>query len=348
MMEKEIFLSQIYKEKYMKEINVAVTGGAGQIAYSLLPRLISGETFGPDTKVNLRLIEIPQVVDKLQGTIMELIDCGFEQTGELVATSDIKEGVKDADWILLVGSIPRGIVIDGKKIEERSDLLKINGGIFTDQGAAIGELAKSDAKILVVGNPANTNALIGMNSANNSTQQWFAMTALDANRAKAQLAEKAAAEISSVKNMIIWGNHSPTMYPDPYNATINGVSAAEVINDNLWIEDSYLPLVQQRGKAVIDARGASSAASAANAAIDTVKAVINPTKEGDCFSAAVVSDGSYGIPEGLIFGFPLRTNSNGEIEIIQGIELNEFAQTKIKVTTEELESEREAVSDLIG
>ena len=276
----------------MKEINVAVTGGAGQIAYSLLPRLISGETFGPDTKVNLRLIEIPQVVDKLQGTIMELIDCGFEQTGELIATSDIKEGVKDADWILLVGSIPRGIVIDGKKIEERSDLLKINGGIFTDQGSAIGELAKSDAKILVVGNPANTNALIGMHSANNSSQQWFAMTALDANRAKAQLAEKAAVEISSIKNMIIWGNHSPTMYPDPYNATINGVSAAEVINDNLWLEDSYLPLVQQRGKAVIDARGASSAASAANAAIDTVKAVINPTKEGDCFSAAVVSDGS--------------------------------------------------------
>jgi malate dehydrogenase len=332
----------------MKEINVAVTGGAGQIAYSLLPRLISGETFGSDTKVNLRLIEIPQVVDKLQGTIMELIDCGFEQTGELIATSDIKEGVKDADWILLVGSIPRGIVIDGKKIEERSDLLKINGGIFTDQGSAIGELAKSDAKILVVGNPANTNALIGMHSANNSSQQWFAMTALDANRAKAQLAEKAAVEISSIKNMIIWGNHSPTMYPDPYNATINGVSAAEVINDNLWLEDSYLPLVQQRGKAVIDARGASSAASAANAAIDTVKAVINPTKEGDCFSAAVVSDGSYGIPEGLIFGFPLSTNSNGEIEIIQGIELNEFAQTKIKVTTEELESEREAVSDLIG
>ena len=331
----------------MKEINVAVTGGAGQIAYSLLPRLISGETFGSDTKVNLRLIEIPQVVDKLQGTIMELIDCGFEQTGELIATSDINEGVKDADWILLVGSIPRGIVIDGKKIEERSDLLKINGGIFTDQGSAIGELAKSDAKILVVGNPANTNALIGMHSANNSSQQWFAMTALDANRAKAQLAEKAAVEISSIKNMIIWGNHSPTMYPDPYNATINGVSAAEVINDNLWLEDSYLPLVQQRGKAVIDARGASSAASAANAAIDTVKAVINPTKEGDCFSAAVVSDGSYGIPEGLIFGFPLSTNSNGEIEIIQGIELNEFAQTKIKVTTEELESERESVSDLI-
>lgn len=332
----------------MKEINVAVTGGAGQIAYSLLPRLVSGETFGSDTKVNLRLIEIPQVVDKLQGTIMELIDCGFEQTGKLIATSDIKEGVKDADWVLLVGSIPRGIVIDGKKIEERSDLLKINGGIFTDQGAAIGELAKSDAKVLVVGNPANTNALIGMNKANNSSQQWFAMTALDANRAKAQLAEKASVEISSLKNMVIWGNHSPTMYPDPYNATIDGQSAAEVINDSRWLEDDYLPLVQQRGKAVIDARGASSAASAANAAIDTVKSVINPTEEGDCFSAAVVSDGSYGVPEGLIFGFPLQTTKEGKVEIIQGIELNDFAKTKIKITTEELESERQAVADLIS
>ena len=332
----------------MKEINVAVTGGAGQIAYSLLPRLVSGETFGPDTKVNLRLIEIPQVVDKLQGTIMELIDCGFVQTGKLIATSDIKEGVKDADWVLLVGSIPRGIVIDGKKIEERSDLLKINGGIFTDQGAAIGELAKSDAKVLVVGNPANTNALIGMNKANNSSQQWFAMTALDANRAKAQLAEKAGVEISSLKNMVIWGNHSPTMYPDPYNATIDGQSAAEVINDSRWLEDDYLPLVQQRGKAVIDARGASSAASAANAAIDTVKSVINPTEEGDCFSAAVVSDGSYGVPEGLIFGFPLQTTKEGKVEIIQGIELNDFAKAKIKITTEELESERQAVADLIS
>jgi malate dehydrogenase len=332
----------------MKEINVAVTGGAGQIAYSLLPRLVSGETFGSDTKVNLRLIEIPQVVDKLQGTIMELIDCGFEQTGELTATSDIREGVKDADWVLLVGSIPRGIVIDGKKIEERSDLLKINGGIFTDQGAAIGDLSKPDAKILVVGNPANTNALIGMNSANNAGQQWFAMTALDANRAKAQLAEKAKVEISSLKNMIIWGNHSPTMYPDPYNATIDGTSAAEVINDINWLEDDYLPLVQQRGKAVIDARGASSAASAANAAIDTVKSVINPTQEGDCFSAAVVSDGSYGVPEGLIFGFPLRTNQSGEVEIVQGIEINDFAKSKIQITTEELQSEREAVADLIS
>ena len=331
----------------MKEINVAVTGGAGQIAYSLLPRLVSGETFGVDTKVNLRLIEIPQVVDKLEGTIMELIDCGFEQTGSLLATADIKEGVKDAHWVLLVGSIPRGIVVDGKKIEERSDLLKINGGIFTDQGEAIGKLAQKDAKILVVGNPANTNALIGRTKSENPTQSWFAMTALDANRAKAQLAEKAGAEISSVTNMTVWGNHSPTMYPDPYNAQIDGVSAVEVINDLDWVENKYLPLVQQRGKAVIDARGASSAASAANAAIDTVKAVDNKTEEGDWFSAAVPSDGSYGIPEDLIFGFPLTSNGQGKIDIVQGIELNDFAQAKIKITTEELLSEKEAVKDLL-
>ena len=331
----------------MKEINVAVTGGAGQIAYSLLPRLVSGETFGVDTKVNLRLIEIPQVVDKLEGTIMELIDCGFEQTGSLLATADIKEGVKDVHWVLLVGSIPRGIVVDGKKIEERSDLLKINGGIFTDQGEAIGKLAQEDAKILVVGNPANTNALIGRTKSENPAQSWFAMTALDANRAKAQLAEKAGAEISSVTNMTVWGNHSPTMYPDPYNAQIDGVSAVEVINDLDWVENKYLPLVQQRGKAVIDARGASSAASAANAAIDTVKAVDNKTEEGDWFSAAVPSDGSYGIPEDLIFGFPLTSNGQGKVDIVQGIELNDFAQAKIKITTDELLSEKEAVKDLL-
>ena len=331
----------------MKEINVAVTGGAGQIAYSLLPRLVSGETFGVDTKVNLRLIEIPQVVDKLEGTIMELIDCGFEQTGSLLATADIKEGVKDAHWVLLVGSIPRGIVVDGKKIEERSDLLRINGGIFTNQGEAIGKLAQEDAKILVVGNPANTNALIGRTKSDNPAQSWFAMTALDANRAKAQLAEKAGAEISSVTNMTVWGNHSPTMYPDPYNAQIDGVSAVEVINDLDWVENKYLPLVQQRGKAVIDARGASSAASAANAAIDTVKAVDNKTEEGDWFSAAVPSDGSYGIPEDLIFGFPLTSNGQGKVAIVQGIELNDFAQAKIKITTDELLSEKEAVKDLL-
>ncbi len=332
----------------MKEINVTVTGAAGQIAYSLLPRLISGETFGENNKVNLKMVEIPQVVAKLEGTIMELIDCGFEQTGSLSATDDITEGVKDADWVLLVGSIPRGIEVDGKKIEERSDLLRINGGIFTGQGQAIGKFAKENAKILVVGNPANTNALIGETKSNNPKQDWLAMTALDANRAKAQLAYRAKCDISSVSNMTIWGNHSPTMYPDPFNARINGVSAVETINDMNWIENEYLPLVQQRGKAVIDARGASSAASAANAVIDTVKAVDNETKKGDWFSAAIASDGSYDIPQGLIFGFPLRSNGQGEIEIVQNIELNDFAKSKIKITTEELLSEKAAVEDLLA
>ena len=331
----------------MKEINVAVTGGAGQIAYSLLPRLISGETFGENTKINLRLVEIPQMVGKLEGTIMELIDCGFQQTGSLMATDDIKKGVTDADWILLVGSIPRGIVVDGKKIEERSDLLRINGGIFTGQGKAIGELAKNNANILVVGNPANTNALIGKTKSNNPSQNWFAMTALDANRAKAQLAEKAGVNISSVTNMTVWGNHSPTMYPDPYNARIDGISAVEVIKDLNWIENEYLPLVQQRGKAVIDARGASSAASAANAVIDTIQSVDNATEEGNWFSAAVPSDGSYETPEDLIFGFPLRSSGQGSVEIVQGIELNDFSKSKIKITSEELLSEKEAVQDLL-
>ena len=331
----------------MKEINVALTGGAGQIAYSLLPRLISGETFGENTKINLRLVEIPQMVEKLEGTIMELIDCGFQQTGSLMATDDIKKGVTDADWILLVGSIPRGIVVDGKKIEERSDLLRINGGIFTGQGKAIGELAKNNANILVVGNPANTNALIGKTKSNNPSQNWFAMTALDANRAKAQLAEKAGVNISSITNMTVWGNHSPTMYPDPYNARIDGISAVEVIKDLNWIENEYLPLVQQRGKTVIDARGASSAASAANAVIDTVKSVDNATEEGNWFSAAVPSDGSYETPEGLIFGFPLRSSGQGSVEIVQGIELNDFSKSKIKITSEELLSEKEAVQDLL-
>ena len=331
----------------MKEINVAVTGGAGQIAYSLLPRLISGETFGENTKINLCLVEIPQMVEKLEGTIMELIDCGFQQMGSLMATDDIKKGVTDADWILLVGSIPRGIVVDGKKIEERSDLLRINGGIFTGQGKAIGELAKNNANILVVGNPANTNALIGKTKSNNPSQNWFAMTALDANRAKAQLAEKAGVNISSVTNMTVWGNHSPTMYPDPYNARIDGISAVEVIKDLNWIENEYLPLVQQRGRSVIDARGASSAASAANAVIDTIQSVDNATEEGNWFSAAVPSDGSYETPEDLIFGFPLRSSGQGSVEIVQGLELNDFSKSKIKITSEELLSEKKAVQDLL-
>ena len=331
----------------MKEINVLVTGAAGQIGYALLPRLASGETFGSNVIVNLRLVEIPEVVEKLNGTIMELEDCGFNTLGKVEAFSDIYKAAEEVDWALLVGSIPRGITINGKKIEERGDLLKINGGIFTDQGKAIGSKGKNNAKILVVGNPANTNALIGMTHANNSSQTWMAMTALDANRAKAQVSSKINVPISEINQMIIWGNHSPTMYPDLDNALVKNESVSSVIKDEGWIKNDFLETVQQRGKAIIDARGASSAASAANAAIETVKATLAPTKNGDCFSAAILSDGSYDVPEGIIYGFPLRSTKEGKIEIIQGLEINSYAKEKLEITTRELLEEKEAVSELI-
>ena len=331
----------------MKEINVLVTGAAGQIGYALLTRLASGETFGKDTKVNLNLVEVPQVVSKLEGSRMELEDCGFNALGEIKSFSDINEASGDVDWALLVGSIPRGITINGKKIEERADLLKINGGIFTEQGKALGENAKQNAKILVVGNPANTNALIGCTHGNNSTQTWMAMTALDSNRAKAQVANKCNVAISDIKKMTIWGNHSPTMYPDLDNAEINNESVSTLINDKSWIEKDFLQIVQQRGKAIIDARGASSATSAANAAIDTVKATLSETAEDDWFSAAVMSDGSYNVPEGIIFGFPLRANSLGEISIVQNLPISEYAQDKINLTTQELLDEKKDISDLL-
>ena len=331
----------------MKEINVLVTGAAGQIGYALLTRLASGETFGKDTKVNLNLVEVPQVVSKLEGSKMELEDCGFNTLGEIKSFSDINEAAGDIDWALLVGSIPRGITINGKKIEERADLLKINGGIFTEQGKALGENAKQNAKILVVGNPANTNALIGCTHGNNSTQTWMAMTALDSNRAKAQVANKCNVAISDIKKMTIWGNHSPTMYPDLDNAEINNESVSTLINDKSWIEKDFLQIVQQRGKAIINARGASSATSAANAAIDTVKATLSETAEDDWFSAAMMSDGSYNVPEGIIFGFPLRTNSSGEISIVQNLPISEYAQDKINLTTQELLDEKKDISDLL-
>ena len=287
------------------------------------------------------------MLDKLQGTVLELEDCGFSNCGSIMSTSDINEAAEDCDWALLVGSIPRGITINGKKIEERGDLLHVNGGIFTDQGKAIGTKGKEDAKILVVGNPANTNALIGKSNSNNNSQLWMAMTALDANRAKAQVSIKTNRSIEDIKGMTIWGNHSPTMYPDLDNASIDGKSVSEIINDNNWIENDFLVRVQQRGKEIIDARGASSAASAANAAIDTVKNVENDTEEGTWFSAAVASDGSYGVPEGLIFGYPLRTK-NGKVEIVQDLELNDYAKGKIEITTNELLEEKEEVKDLIA
>ena len=327
-------------------VKVVVTGAAGQIAYSLIPRLVDGKTFGNRT-VDLCLVEIPQVVSKLEGLVMELEDSYFPHMGEVTYTDNFEEASHDADWFLLVGSIPRGIVYEGKKIEERSDLLKINGGIFVGQGKAIGKNGKEDAKILVVGNPANTNALIGKNAAGKDSQLWMAMTMLDSSRAKSVLAKKTNSNIDQVNNMIIWGNHSPTMYPDVENATMNDESISSIINDMNWVENEFLPTVQQRGKAVIDARGASSATSAAKAALDTVIACENSTDVNNSFSAAVESDGSYGVPEGLICGFPLITDSDGNVTIKQGLELSEFAKQKFQVSIDELSSEREAVKHLM-
>ena len=327
-------------------VKVVVTGAAGQIAYSLIPRLVDGKTFG-NKIVDLSLVEIPQVVSKLEGLVMELEDSYFPNMGDVSYTDNFEEASKDADWFLLVGSIPRGIVYNGKKIEERSDLLSINGGIFVDQGKAIGAYGKENAKILVVGNPANTNALIGKDAANNNSQTWLAMTMLDSNRAKSVIAKKTNNNISDVSNMIIWGNHSPTMYPDAENVVINGELGSSIINDMEWIETDFIPTVQQRGKAVIDARGASSATSAAKAAIDTVIACESPTASGECFSAAIASDGSYDVPVGLICGYPLITLDDGTIEIKRDISLSDFAKSKFKISIDELISEREAVKHLM-
>ena len=327
-------------------VKVVVTGAAGQIAYSLIPRLVDGNTFG-DKIVDLCLVEIPQVVSKLEGLVMELEDSYFPNMGEVTYTDNFEEASNNADWFLLVGSIPRGIVYEGKKIEERSDLLKINGGIFVKQGEAIGKNGKNDAKILVVGNPANTNALIGKNSAGKESQLWMAMTMLDSSRAKSVISKKTGTNIKDVKNMIIWGNHSPTMYPDVENVLIDGKHGKDVIDDMRWVEDHFLPAVQQRGKAVIDSRGASSATSAAKAALDTIIACENTTEEGNSFSAAVASDGAYGVPEGLICGYPLITLSDGSVEIKRDISMSEFAKKKFQISIDELESEREAVKHLL-
>ena len=327
-------------------VKVVVTGAAGQIAYSLIPRLLDGKTFG-NKIVDLVLVEIPQVVSKLEGVVMELEDSSFPHMGDVTYTDNFPEAAKDADWFLLVGSIPRGIVYEGKKIEERSDLLKINGGIFVSQGEAVGKYGKADAKILVVGNPANTNALIGKNSSGVDTQLWMAMTMLDSSRAKSVISKKVSCSIADVKKMIIWGNHSPTMYPNVENALVNNNSVGSIINDMNWVENDFLPTVQQRGKAVIDARGASSATSAAKAALDTIIAFETPTEAGDCFSAAIASDGAYNVPEGLICGYPLMTMADGSVEIIRDMTLSEFAKTKFAISIDELESEREAVKHLL-
>lgn len=322
-------------------IRVAVTGAAGQIGYSLLFRIASGGLFGPDQPVALNLIEIEPGMKALEGVCMELDDCAFPLLKDIRPTSDLNEGFSDVNWALLVGSVPR------KAGMERGDLLGINGKIFTGQGQAIAANAASDVRVLVVGNPCNTNCLIAMNNAQEVPQdRWFAMTRLDENRAAAQLAARANRPVSEVSNVTIWGNHSATQYPDYYNSRIGGQLAPEVIDDDTWAHVDFIPKVQQRGAAIIQARGASSAASAANAAIDTVKSLTTPTPEGDCNSVCVASDGSYGTKEGLITSFPIRSDGSNW-EIVQDLPINDFARDKIDASVSELAEEREMVSDLI-
>ena len=322
-------------------VHVTVTGAAGQIGYSLLFRIASGQLLGPDQPVVLRLLEIEPALQALQGVAMEIDDCAFPLVADLELTSDLKVAFDGTSWALLVGSIPR------KAGMERGDLLNINGGIFKPQGQAINDNAASDVRVLVVGNPCNTNCLIARSNAPDVPgDRWFAMTRLDENRAKSQLARKAGVAVSAVNNVAIWGNHSATQYPDFANATIEDRPAIEVIGDDEWLRGDFLSTVQKRGAAIIDARGSSSAASAANAVIDSVRGILEPTSKGDCTSLAVVSKGEYGVPEGLQFGFPVRSNGV-DWEVATGFQLDDFAQEKIKVTTDELISERNEVSDLL-
>lgn len=321
-------------------IKIAITGAAGQIGYSLLFRIASGAIFGPEQPVDLSLIEIEPVMKALAGVKMELDDCAFPLLNKVVTTCDMNEGFYGANWALLVGSVPR------KAGMERGDLLGINGKIFIGQGKAIEANAADDIRVLVVGNPCNTNCWTAMKNAPKiPSNRWFAMTRLDENRAKAQLAEKAGVHVNEVSNMTIWGNHSSTQYPDFYNAKIDGKAALDVIKDEAWLKDTFIPTVQKRGAAVIAARGLSSAASAANAAIDTVRTLVTPTKAGDWFSVGVCSDGSYGTPAGTITSLPVRSNGK-DWEIVQGIELNDFAKEKIAASNAELLEEQAEISKL--
>jgi len=322
-------------------IRVAVTGAAGQIGYSLLFRIASGAMFGPSQPVILHLIEIEPALPALQGLIMELDDCAFPLLKGVVPTANLDEGFRGVNWALLVGSVPR------KQGMERKDLLAINGKIFIGQGQAIQKNAASDVRVLVVGNPCNTNCFIAMNNAPSvPRERFYAMTRLDENRARAQLARKAGVDITAVTNVAIWGNHSATQYPDFYNAKINGKPAHQIISDEAWLKGEFISTVQQRGAAVLKARGASSAASAANAVVDSVASIVNPTPGGDWHSVSICSDGSYGIEKGLICSFPVRSNG-AKLEIVQGLALDDFSRSKIDATVNELKEERSMVSDLL-
>jgi len=322
-------------------IKVAVTGAAGQIGYSLLFRIASGALFGPDQPVILNLIEIEPALKALNGVVMELNDCAFPLLKGIVPTANLDEGFSGVNWALLVGSVPR------KAGMERGDLLGINGKIFIGQGKAIEKNAAQDVRVLVVGNPCNTNCLIAMSNAKGvPADRWFAMTRLDENRAKSQLAIKAGVDVTSVTNVAIWGNHSATQYPDFYNAKIDGKNATDVITDEAWLKNTFIPTVQKRGAAIIEARGLSSAASAANAAIDTVVSLSTPTPKGDWTSVSVLSDGSYGVEKGIISSFPIRTDGK-KWEIVQGVPVNEFSRSKIDATVNELKEEKALVAALL-
>jgi malate dehydrogenase len=326
-----------------KPMRVAVTGAAGQIGYSLLFRIASGAMLGPDQPVILQLLEIPddKAQKALKGVMMELDDCAFPQLQSMIAASDPKVAFRDVDVALLVGARPRGPGM------ERKDLLEANGAIFVPQGKALDEVASRDVRVLVVGNPANTNALIAMKNAKSlKPTQFTAMMRLDHNRALTQVGQKTGKPLTAVRKMTIWGNHSATQYPDVFNAEVDGQNAAKAINDQAWIESTFIPTVQKRGAAIIEARGLSSAASAANAAIDHVRDWVHGTPSGDWVSMGIPSDGSYGIPEGLMFGYPVRC-SGGKYEIVKGLEHNDFAKAKIAATHKELQEERAAIEHLL-
>ena len=323
-----------------KRVKVAVTGAAGQIGYALIFRIASGQMFGLDTEVELQLLELPQALPALKGVQMELEDCAFPLLKKITITDDLNVAMRDVNWAILVGSVPR------KAGMERSDLLNINGKIFTAQGRAINDHAASDVRVFVVGNPCNTNCLIAMHNAPDVPRdRFYAMTMLDELRARSQLAIKAGKDVSDVSQMIVWGNHSATQYPDFYHARISDKPATDVITDINWLRNDFIPIIQKRGASVIAARGASSAASAANAALMTVYHLVHDTPQGETFSVARCSQGEYGVDEGLIFSVPCRTEG-GKLKVVTGFEQNEFGEEKIKITLDELRQERDAVMQL--
>src|SRR5262245_39163559 len=326
-----------------KSVRVAVTGAAGQVAYSMLARLASGEVFGPDTKVTLQLLEITPALTALEGVAMELEDCGFPTLNEVVVTDDATKAFAGVNWALLVGAAPR------KQGMARKDLLGMTGKIFVGQGQALAKTAASDVRILIVGNPCNTNCLVAYrNGKDVPADRWSAMTRLDHNRAVAALAKKAGVPNEAVTCVTIWGNHSNTQYPDFTNAKINGKPATSVITDRTWLETVYVPQCQERGKAVINKRGLSSAFSAANGALDHVKSLVGPTAAGDWTSAALVSKGEYGVPAGLVFGYPVTADGKGNFAVVNGLTLDAFGKAKFEATLKELLEEQDAVKDLLG